>query len=63
MIQFLAGKLPGVSPNKRTLGEALKLFRARKSQLKEYRASLQEALDLHFYDSQGKEDDDRSKST
>lgn len=49
--------------SKHLSGEALKLFRARKSQLKEYRESLQEALDLHFYDSQGKEDDDRSKST
>lgn len=49
--------------SKHLSGEALKLFRARKSQLKEYRERLQEALDLHFYDRQEKEDNDISEST
>jgi hypothetical protein len=49
--------------SKHLSGEALKLFRARKSQLKEYRESLQKALDLHFYDRQEKVDDNTSEPT
>ncbi len=44
-------------------GEALKAYRSRKSELKDYKTVLQEALDTHFYNSDERKGSDSSKST